>query len=93
MAIFVISIGVFDLVFKLAVKLPPEIIHQMQGLEGLIKSPLFLIGYNAFLTVGFLAIFLTRKKTRYYPVRVTVFGMLFAGLVGQLLVILVPWRS
>jgi hypothetical protein len=93
MAIFVISIGIFDLVFKLAVKLPPDIIHQMQGFEGLIKSPLFLLGYNAFLIAGFLAIFLTRKETPYYPVRVIAFGMLFAGLIGQLLVVLLPWRS
>jgi hypothetical protein len=91
--IFVISIGVFDLIFKLAVKLPPNMVHQVQRPEGLIKAPLFLLGYNAFLVAGFLAIFLTRTKVRYYSVRVIVFGMLFAGLIGQLLVVLVPWRS
>lgn len=91
--IFVISIGLFDLVFKLAVKLPSDAIHQMQVLENLIKSPAFLLGYNIFLTAGFLAIFFSRKKARYYPVRVIAFGMLFAGLVGQLLVFLVPWRT
>jgi hypothetical protein len=93
MTIFVISIGIFDLVFKLAVKLPANIIHQMDAFEGLIKSPLFFVVYNAFLIAGFLAIFLTRKETRYYPIRVIAFGMLFAGLIGQLLVTLVPWRS
>ena len=93
MAIFVISIGIFNFVFKLAVKLPPDVIHQTQGFERIIKAPLFLLGYNAFLSGGFLAIFLTRKETRYYPVRVIAFGMLLAGLIGQLLVTLVPWRS
>jgi hypothetical protein len=91
--IFVISIGVFDLIFKLALKLPPNVIDQMQGPEGIIKSPWFLLCYNVFLVAGFLAIFFTRTKARYYPVRVIAFGMLFAGLIGQLLVVLVPWRS
>ena len=93
MAIFVIAIGVFELVFKLTVKLPPKVIHQRQGPEGLIKAPLFLLGYNAFLAAGFLTVFLTRTKARYYPVRVIAFGVLFAGLIGQLLVVFVPWHS
>jgi hypothetical protein len=91
--IFVICIGVSDLVLKLAVKLPPDVIHQILGPERLIKSPWFLLGYDVFLAAGFLTVFSTRNTTRYYPVRVIAFGMLFAGLIGQLLVTLVPWRS
>jgi hypothetical protein len=93
MTIVVLSIGVVDLVFKVAVKVPPNLIHQMQGPEGLLKSPSFLLGYNIFLVAGFLAVFITRKKTLYYPARVIAFGMLFAALIGQLLVVFVPWRS
>jgi hypothetical protein len=93
MTIFISSIGVVDLVFRLVVKLPSNVIHQMQVSEGLIKSSWFLIGYNAFLIAGFLAVLLSRKKTRYYPVRVIAFGILFGGFIGQLLVVLVPWRS
>ena len=93
MAIIVVSIGIFDLALKLAIKLPPDVIHRMQGVEGLFLSPLVLLGFNAFLTAGFLAIFLTHKDIRYYPVRVIAFGMLFAALIGQLLLVFVPWRS
>jgi hypothetical protein len=93
MTIFVISIGIFDLVLKLAVKLPADVIHQRDASAGLIKSPLFFIVYNAILIAGFLTIFLTRKETRYYPIRVIAFGMLLAGLIGQLLVTLAPWRN
>jgi hypothetical protein len=65
--IFVISVGVFDLIFKLAVKLPPNVIHRVQQPDGLIKAPLFLFGYNAFLAAGFLAIFLTAQKLATTP--------------------------
>lgn len=93
MTIFVIAIGVFDLVFKLAVKFPPDDIRHIQGVESVIKSPLFLLAYNVFLAAVSLAILLTRTKTRYYPVRVIAYGMVLAGLIGQLLVALVPWRT
>ena len=39
-----------------------------------------------------LLVFVTRAEAQYYWLRVVGFGMILVGVMGQLLIILVPWR-
>jgi hypothetical protein len=57
-----------------------------------VYSPAFLIPYNIVLTCGFWVIYATRKKARYYRVRVLLYRMMLGGLAGELLHFLVAPR-
>lgn len=92
MAAFVVAIGVVDLVFKLVIKLPPDMLIQIQRQESLVRAPAFLICYNVIMVLGFWIIYQTRRKPRYYAVRVVAFGVVLAGLLGQMLILFVPWH-
>lgn len=93
MIAFVALVGIFDLVLKLVIKLPPEALSLMQRRESLIRAPWFLICYNVILLLGLWTKYRTRYKLRFYPVRVVAFGVLLAGLLGQMLILLVPWHT
>jgi hypothetical protein len=93
MTLFVFVISVPDVILKLTVKLPRDRLPLFQHQERLFKSASFLVSYNILLLIGFGLVGATRKKTRLYWLRVLVFGMLFGGVVGQLLIILIPWRT
>jgi hypothetical protein len=50
----------------------------------LLRTPSFLISYNAGVALAFFALYLTRHTVRYYPLRVVVYGMMLGAVAGQL---------
>jgi hypothetical protein len=50
-----------------------------------LHSPVFLILYNTAVVIGFVVIYLTRSKARFYAVRAVFYGMLLGGVAGELL--------
>jgi hypothetical protein len=93
MTISVTSLGILTLIFRLTAKLPPEMVAVYRVQEQIIKSPPFLISYSFALVCGFWFVFSSRRKAQYYWLRVVVFGMLFAGAIGELLIVLAPLHS
>lgn len=65
MVVVVAALGIVNLTFKLLVKLPPEILHQVQSQESLVRTPWFLICYNIILALGFWTVYRTRHKLRF----------------------------
>jgi hypothetical protein len=53
-------------------------------------SPAFLILENVFLALGFWLVFATREKKQYYWLGVIFYGMLLAGVLGEIVSFLVP---
>jgi hypothetical protein len=92
MTVYAFILGIPALIVRLAVKLPADEVVRLQQGEHFVKSPLFLIGYNVLLAGALLLVFLTRAKAQYYWIRVVGFGMILGGIMGQLLIIFVPWR-
>jgi hypothetical protein len=91
-AALVAALGCVDFIFKLTVKLPPDMLATMQRQESVVRAPWFLVCYNVILLLGFSAIYRTRDKVRFYSMRVVAFGMLLAGLLAQILILFVPWQ-
>lgn len=50
-----------------------------------VASPIFWILYNTAVLIGFVVIYFSRKKSRYYVARAVFYGMLLAGVAGELL--------
>ena len=90
--VFTIIIGIPALLLRLTVRLPVDTVARLQQQEHFVKSPLFLICYNILLIGELLLVLVTRARTQYYWLRVVGFGMILGGVMGQLLVIFVPWR-
>jgi hypothetical protein len=90
--VFVLVIGIPVLIFRLTARLPADAVARLQQQEHFVKSPLFLICYNSLLMGALLLVFVTRAKAQYYWLRVAGFGMILGGVMGQMLIIFVPWR-
>lgn len=82
---FVAVLTVWNIVFGLLVKGQLSQFHpQARGVQ-LLHSPYLLILYNIGIAIGFWAIYATRERTQYYRLRVICYGMLLAGVVGEVL--------
>lgn len=90
--VFAVVMGIPALILRLTVRLPADTVARLQQQEHFVKSPLFLICYNMLLIGALLLVFFTRAKAQYYWLRVVGFGMILGGVIGQLLIIFVPWR-
>lgn len=79
MTLFVAICVLWNLAMLFVLKPTPQSLPQWA------RSSVFLILYNTAVVIGFLVIYLTRKKPRYYAARAVFYGMLLAGVVGELL--------
>ena len=77
MTVFVVILALWNLVMSFLLKPQPP--------PQWARVPVFLIPYNTAVVIGFVVIYLTRSKARYYAARAALYGMLLAGVVGELL--------
>jgi hypothetical protein len=93
MTIFVSGLHALALIVRLFAKLPPEMVATYSKAERIVYAPVFLLLFNAFVAAGFFFVYSTRRNERYYRLRVIAFGMLLSGLMGEMLILLLPWTN
>jgi hypothetical protein len=67
-----------------------EIYRRIDRIRSVAHSPTLLILENVGLGLGFWLVFATGKKKQYYSRRVIFYGMLLAGVLGEIISFLVP---
>ncbi len=70
--------------------LPPQYIQQQIFRQDVLRSPLFLVLYNAAVAIVFFVIYASRHNTRYYSMRVFIYAMFLAGVINELLYFIFP---
>jgi hypothetical protein len=92
-SVFVLLLAAWDVVFKLVMKIPPEMISRFQDQAQPFMRPGFLIPYNIGVAIGFYLIFASRNLEKYYRIRVIAYGMLLGAVCGQLIGAFVPFHT
>jgi hypothetical protein len=69
---------------------PSEISRLTSRILSIAHSPALLILANVIFALGFWLVYATRKKRRHYSLRVICYGMLLAGVLGEIISFVVP---
>lgn len=89
MTIFVAILFLWNVAISFVLKPVPQLPRQLAEWVNFwqvpLQSPVFLILYNTAVVIGFVVIYLTRSKARYYTARAAFYGMLLGGVAGELL--------
>jgi hypothetical protein len=92
MTVFVFLGAILNAAMKLTMKVPPDVVARFHEQEKWIRGPFYLVLVNLGIAAVLVLIYATRKRERYYFVRVFVYGMLLGGICVEVLTF-IPFRT
>jgi hypothetical protein len=92
MTVVVILLFACDVLFKLFVTMGP-LPRPMILIEDVVRSPLFLVPYNVGMLVLMYLVIMAKPRSEHSYLRALCYGVMLAALLGECIVLFVPWRS
>jgi len=90
MTVFVLCIFGANFALKRLIAIPADR-SRLLASERIFHQPIFLVPYDIGLSVVLFLIFVSKPNPEYEYLRALIFGMVLAAILGQILILFVPW--
>ncbi len=93
MTIFVLVLFLWNVCFKLLIPIGPEVLGPVFTVEHIARSAFFLVPYNVGLLIVIWFLFNFRPRHEYAYLRALLYGMTAASILGECVLLFVPWKK